>query len=291
MLAEGSGLTAGRGLPPGLQPGAGADRPGLRRPAPLPQARRRHRRGVRPARRRVLRGRARLRRPRGPAAPERRLGPRLRPRPPSWPSSPRPPTATSTSGWPTSSPGSPTRSASTSRRSSRPATPSPTATSTSPASRSAGTASRSTRGCTCGTTRRPPSCARPARPTPRCPRTPWTCSPPPSATWTGVGGAGAGRRLPGRGQGDRVLRRLPDAWRRCAARRRAVRVGPDVHGRGTDRARAAAARGPAGHRRDRAGRPRRVPRRWPPPTCRASRCWWTAAGSPTRPTGRACAAS
>ena len=43
------------------------------------------------------------------AAPQRRLGPRLAPRPPSWPSSPRPPTATSTSAWPTSSRGSPTQ--------------------------------------------------------------------------------------------------------------------------------------------------------------------------------------
>ena len=62
-----------------------------------------------------------------------------------------------------------------------------TATSTSPASPSAATASRSTRGCTCGTTRRPPSCARRARRTPPCPSTPSTCWPPPTATWTGVG--------------------------------------------------------------------------------------------------------
>ena len=55
------------------------------------------------------------------------------------------------------------------RRSSRPATPSPTATSTARASPSAATASRSTRGCTCGTTPRRPSCARPARPTPAMP--------------------------------------------------------------------------------------------------------------------------
>ncbi len=38
-----------RGLLPGLQPGAGAHRAGLRRPAPLPEAGRRHRRGVRRA--------------------------------------------------------------------------------------------------------------------------------------------------------------------------------------------------------------------------------------------------
>ena len=50
------------------------------------------------------------------------------------------------------------------------------------ASRSAATASRSTRGCTCGTTRRPQSCAPPARPTPRCPSTPSTCWRPRTAT-------------------------------------------------------------------------------------------------------------
>ena len=58
MLEAGSGLVAGAGLPPRLQPGAGLHRPGLRRPAPVPQAgRRRSTRPSRRARRRVLRAR------------------------------------------------------------------------------------------------------------------------------------------------------------------------------------------------------------------------------------------
>ena len=59
------GLRPGRRarLPPGLQPGTGADRPGLRRPAQVPEAGRRRRRRLGPARHRVLSGRARLRRP------------------------------------------------------------------------------------------------------------------------------------------------------------------------------------------------------------------------------------
>jgi nucleotide sugar dehydrogenase len=57
-----------------------------------------------------------------------------------------------------------------------------TATSTGPGSRSAGTAFRSTRGSTCGTTRRPRWCGRPGRRTPRCRTTRWICWPPRSAT-------------------------------------------------------------------------------------------------------------
>ena len=110
MLEEGSGLTAGQGLLPGLQPRAGADRPGLRRPAQLPEAGRRHRRGVGRARR----ARSTRRCSTSTSAPTCRSptasGTWARPRRRSWPSSPRPPTATSTSAWPTSSPGSPTRS-------------------------------------------------------------------------------------------------------------------------------------------------------------------------------------
>ena len=67
----------------------------------------------------LLRGRARVRRAPRPGARQRRLGPRLAPRRPRWPSSPRRPTATSTSAWPTSSRSSPRRPASTSTRSSR----------------------------------------------------------------------------------------------------------------------------------------------------------------------------
>ncbi len=114
MLAQGSGPRAGQGLLAGVQPRAGADRAGVRGPAEVPQARRRHRRVLHRARRAVLRAGARLRRPRrprrGPTA-SGTSGPR---RPPSSPSSPRPPTATSTSGWPTSSRATPTRSTSTS---------------------------------------------------------------------------------------------------------------------------------------------------------------------------------
>ena len=51
------------------------------------------------------------------------------------------------------------------------------------ASPSAATASRSTRGCTCGTTRTRPWCAPPARRTPRCRSTPSACSRAPTATW------------------------------------------------------------------------------------------------------------
>ena len=116
MLEEGSGLVAGQRLPPRVQPErvlTGRVFADLRKYPKLVGGRRR---GVGPARRRVLRGGARLRRAARPAAAERRLGPRLAPRPPSWRSWPRRPTATSTSGWPTSSPGTPTRTASTSCR-------------------------------------------------------------------------------------------------------------------------------------------------------------------------------
>src|SRR5690606_1718676 len=67
----------GRGLLPGVQPGARLVRPRVLRPRPLPQARRRDRRGERPPGRRVLRERPRLRRPRRPPASERGVGPRV----------------------------------------------------------------------------------------------------------------------------------------------------------------------------------------------------------------------
>ena len=122
------------------------------------------------ARRRVLRGGARLRRAARPRPRPTASGTSAAPRPPSWPSSPRRPTATSTSAWPTSSRGSPpTHGIDVLPGHRGVATPSRTATSTARASPSAATASRSTRGCTCGTTRRPPSSAPRARPTPTMP--------------------------------------------------------------------------------------------------------------------------
>ena len=219
MLAEGSGLTAGRGLPPGLQPGAGADRPGLRRPAPLPQARRRHRRGVR----RSAAWSSTRRCSTSTSAPTCRgrtaCGTWAPPRPPSWPSSPRPPTATSTSAWPTSSPGSPTSNGidvkkvieacniaavqphpPARHRGRRPLHPDLPADV--PVERPGGhrralgpRGERRDAGV-----RRRPAGRRLRRPGRR-------------------GRAGARRRLPRRRQGDRVLRRLPD--RRGAARRAA----------------------------------------------------------------------
>ena len=79
MLEEGSGLTAGRDFHLVFSPGAGADRPGLRRPAPLPEAGRRHRRGV-GARAGVEFYEAVLDFDERPdlTAAERRVGPRLR---------------------------------------------------------------------------------------------------------------------------------------------------------------------------------------------------------------------
>ena len=178
MLEEGSGLVEGTRLPPGVLARAGAHRPGLRRPAQVPQARRRpRRRAAAPARPRLLRGGARLRRAAGPRRAATASGTSGRPRRPRWPSSPRPPTATSTSGWPTSS-----RVFAEKRRHRRlpgdrgVATRSPTATSTGPASPSAATASRSTRASTCPTTRTRPSSEPPARPTPGCPTTPSAAS-------------------------------------------------------------------------------------------------------------------
>ena len=172
---------------------------------------------VRPNGARVLRGGARLRRAPRPAAPQRRVGPRHRRGRPSWPSSPRPPTATSTSAWPTSSRASPRQTGIDVHAGHRGvATPSRTATSTARASPSAATASRSTRGCTSGTTptatvvraAREANAAMPeyavdaARGRLRRPR---------PARGSLVLGAG----VPRRGQGDGVLRRLPAWSRRC----------------------------------------------------------------------------
>ena len=73
------GLRTARGprLLRGVQSGARAHRTRLRRSAPLPETRRRHRRGVGPAGGRLLRVRARLRRAHRPERAERRLGPRF----------------------------------------------------------------------------------------------------------------------------------------------------------------------------------------------------------------------
>ena len=100
---RGSGLRVGVDLFVVVQPGAGLVRPGLRRPRPLPQARRRGRPGERAARRRALPRRAALRRAPRPRPARTACGTWARPRPRSSPSWPRPPTGTSTSGWPTSS--------------------------------------------------------------------------------------------------------------------------------------------------------------------------------------------
>ena len=105
---QASGLAEGTRLPRRVLPRAGADRPGLRRPAQVPQARRRPVRDRRQARRRLLRGRARLRRASRPRPAATASGTSARPRRPRWPSSPRRPTATSTSASRTSSPSSPT---------------------------------------------------------------------------------------------------------------------------------------------------------------------------------------
>ena len=186
MLEEGSGLTEGQDFHLVFSPErvlTGRVFADLRRtPSWSAASTRRARRGVD-----VLRGGARLRRAPRPAARQRRVGPGLR--------RGRRAGQARRDDLPRRQhrPGQPVRAlrrhaaASTSTRSSRPATPSRTATSTSPASPSAATASRSTRGSTCGTTRTPPSCARPARPTPRCRSTPSTC-------WPGAYGdlAGAG---------------------------------------------------------------------------------------------------
>ena len=62
MLEERIRSRGRQGLPRRLQPGAGADRPCVRRPAQVPQARRWHRRAIGATRDGVLRGGARLRR-------------------------------------------------------------------------------------------------------------------------------------------------------------------------------------------------------------------------------------
>ncbi len=77
-----------------VQSGAGVHGSRLRRPAALSEARRRNRRGVGPARRRVLRGGARLRPARRPGPAQWRVGSRLRRGGRDWRSWPRRRTAT-----------------------------------------------------------------------------------------------------------------------------------------------------------------------------------------------------
>ena len=221
-LEAGSGLRVGRRPVRRVQPGAGLVRPGLRRPRALPQAGRRRGSGERAPGRRLLRRRAcgstSARTWPGPTA----CGTWARRRPRSWRSWPRRPTATSTSVWPTSSRCTPTASASTSTGSPRPATPSPSATCTRPGSRWAATASRSTRGSTWpgdpdATIVRAARAANSAMPERAVQRL---------ADVYGDLRRRHGRRarglLPGRGQGDRVLRRVRRPSTRCgrAERRR-----------------------------------------------------------------------
>ncbi len=132
MLASGQRPAAGGGLLPRLQPGAGLVRARLRRPRALPEAGRRPRPAERAAGRRLLRGRAAVRRAPGSRPSRTACGTSARPRRRSWPSWPRPPTGTSTSASPTSSRCTPTASASTSPGWRRRATRSRSATCTSP---------------------------------------------------------------------------------------------------------------------------------------------------------------
>ena len=117
ILEAGSGLTAGRRLPPRLQPRAHRPRQPEVDLREHPQGRLGHRRRLARARCRAFYDRLVDRPCRSPA-----------PRRPSSPSCSRTPSATSTSPWSTSWPCSPTTSASTSGRPSTPPPPSPSAT-------------------------------------------------------------------------------------------------------------------------------------------------------------------
>ena len=286
----GLGARRGQRLPPRLQPRAGADRPGVRRPAQVPEAGRRHRRrrGARRGRR-VLRGGARVRRAARPDRGPTGSGTSAAPRPPRWPSSPRPPTGTSTSGWPTSSRGSPARTASTSRRSSRRATPSRTATSTGPGIAVGGHCIPvyprlylwNDPDATVVRAAREANAAMPELRRGRCSRR--------ALRRPGRARRGGARRgLPRRGEGDGVLRGVRHG--RGAARPGRRRASCTTRCTPTTSWRRSAACPPprrAGRRGRHPGRPRRVPRARPPPTCPGCRRSSTAAGSPTRPRGRA----
>ena len=157
------------------------------------------------------------------------------------------------------------------------------------ASPSAGTASRSTRGCTCGTTRPRPWCARPARPTRRCRRTRSTCSPRPSATWPASAVLVLGAAYRGGVKETAFSGVFPTVEALRSRGAVPLRHRPAVHRGRAARARAAAAQRGAGRGGSDPGRPRRVPQLTPAdlPGVRSSS---TAAGPPTRSSGPASAA-
>ncbi len=116
--------------------------------------------------------------------------------------------------------------------------------------------------------------------TPPCPPTRSRGPPRCSAPWRACASR-PGRRLPRRGQGDRLLRRLRRHLRRCArpGRRCASTTAVLRRRAGGLRLGRLPPRG-AGRRRHRPGRPPRVPRAHRPPTCPGCASSWTAAPSP-----------
>ena len=259
---------------------------GLRGPAPVPQARRRDRRGA------AARGAEASTSPSWTSMSARTCPARMAygisaaPRPPSSPSWPRPPTATSTSRWPTNSPGSPRQPGIDVYRGHRgrqqPALQPPAP---------AGNIRR--RALHPGLPEALPR-RRSGRAAPAVAREVNEAVPAggasagrPDGRAVGAAGCRARRGLPGRCEGDGVFRRFRDRARTSRPARRSAGARPALQRRGAPRAwlRAlspwrAMRRGDHAHRSSRI----RVARA---DQCPASGRWWMAAPSPTPAAGPA----